>query len=131
MSTKRNAFVVMPIKKAGSPEYEHFRALFDEILKPTLEAAGFSTQRADDVQKTGAITKDIILRLAEADLVVADLTDLNPNVFYELGVRHALRGFGTVMILDELRTTDVPFDLSAYRVIKFGPSGFSMGRFMG
>lgn len=119
MSKTQSAFVVMPIKKVGSDEHQHYRALYEEILKPTLEAAGFSVQRVDDVQKTGAITKDIILRLADADLVVADLTDLNPNVFYELGVRHALRRVGTVMIIDELRTTDIPFDLSAYRVIMF------------
>jgi tetratricopeptide (TPR) repeat protein len=88
-------------------------------LKPVLEKAGFSAIRADEIQKTGAITKDIVTRLGECDLVIADLTDLNPNVFYELGVRHALRGVGTVMILDEKRTPEIPFDLSAYRVIKF------------
>lgn len=128
MAKQQTAFVIMPIKKIGSDEYQHFRSLYDEVLKPCLESCGYEARRADDVQKTGAITRDIILRLAESDLVLADLTDLNPNVFYELGVRHALRGAGTVMLLDEIRTTDVPFDLSAYRVIKFRGELNGIGR---
>jgi hypothetical protein len=128
MALNKLAFVIMPIKRPGTEEHQHFRALYDEVLKPTLESAGFVVQRADDIQKAGAISRDIILHLAEADLVVADLTDLNPNVYYELGVRHALRGTGTVMVLDELRTTDIPFDLSAYRVIKFKGELFGIGR---
>lgn len=115
---ERNCFVVMPIRKPGTPEHAHFRAVFNHI-KPIIEAQGYTAIRADDVQKSGAITKDIVTRLGESDLVIADMTDLNPNVFYELGVRHALRGVGTLMILDESRTPDLPFDLSAYRVIKF------------
>jgi len=125
---QKRAFVIMPIRKMGSDEYQYFRALYDEVLKPTLEIANFSTERADDIQKSGAIGKDIIVRLAEAELVVADLTDLNPNVFYELGVRHVLRGSGTVMIQDELKTNDIPFDLSSYRVIKFRGELNGIGR---
>jgi tetratricopeptide (TPR) repeat protein len=116
--SNRTCFVIMPIKKSGTPEHEHFKAIFN-LIKPICERRGYLVIRADDVQKSGAITKDIVTRLGESDLVIADLTDLNPNVFYELGVRHALRGRGTVMILDEARTSDIPFDLSAYRVIKF------------
>jgi len=108
----------MPIGKTGTPDHAQYRAVYHN-LKPVVEKAGYSVLRADDVQKSGAITKDIVKRLGESDLVVADLTELNPNVFYELGVRHALRGKGTVMILDDKRTPDIPFDLSAYRVIKF------------
>jgi hypothetical protein len=114
----RTCFVVMPIRKAGSPEHAHFRAIYNNI-KPAVEKFGYTVLRADEVQKSGAITKDIVTRLGESDLVIADLTDLNPNVFYELGIRHALRGRGTLMLLDENRTPDIPFDLSAYRVIKF------------
>jgi hypothetical protein len=114
----KTCFVVMPIGKAGTPEHAHFRAVFTQ-MKPTIERAGYAAIRADDIQKSGAITRDIVSRLAESDLVIADLTDLNPNVFYELGVRHALRGVGTVMIIDERRSTDIPFDLGSYRVIKY------------
>ncbi|GAA2838599.1 hypothetical protein GCM10010441_73750 [Kitasatospora paracochleata] len=113
-------FVIMPIRRDGSEEFFHFRTIYDDYVKPTVIQSGFDKViRADDVQKSGAITQDIVQRLATADLVVADLTDLNPNVYYELGVRHSLKGRGTIMILDEGRTPDIPFDLSAYRVIKF------------
>jgi tetratricopeptide (TPR) repeat protein len=109
----------MPIRREGTPEHTHFKAFYEEILKPCLVGHGYDVTRADEVGLSGAITRDIVLRLGDADLVVADLTDLNPNVFYELGVRHSLRGRGTIMIVDETRTDNIPFDLGAYRVIKF------------
>lgn len=113
-----DAFVVQPIRASQDPDHEHFRALYVRV-RNVLEARGYTCLRADDVERSGAITKEIIAHLASADLVVADLTDLNPNVYYELGVRHALRGSGTMLLLDEARTKEIPFDLSAYRVIRF------------
>ncbi|MGL5826991.1 MAG: hypothetical protein ACRCYU_19585 [Nocardioides sp.] len=124
-SNQLTAFVVMPIRKPGTQDHTHFRAIYDEYIKPRLEAHGYLVARADDIQKSGAISKDIVLRLASADLVVADLTDLNANVFYELGIRHALRSRGTIMILDEDRTPEIPFDLAAYRVHKYGTSSIA------
>lgn len=121
----KNAFVIMPIRRPGTAEHEHFRAIYTDYLRPQLEAFGYVTERADDITKSGAISKDIIVRLAESDLVIAELTDLNPNVFYELGIRHALRSRGTIMILDEHRTPEIPFDLAAYRVHKYGTSSIS------
>ena len=113
------AFVIMPILREGTEEHKLFRSIY-EYIRTTLAEDGFEVVRADEVQRSGAITADIITRLAEADLVVADLTDLNPNVFYELGVRHALRAKGTILTLDETRTQEIPFDLNAYRVVKYG-----------
>ncbi|MDY7103371.1 MAG: hypothetical protein S0880_19480 [Actinomycetota bacterium] len=90
-------------------------------MKPTVVEMGFEVLRADEVARPGAITSQIISLIAEADLVVADLTDLNPNVFYELGVRHTLKGRGTVMLVDTTRNDSLPFDLQAYRVIQYSP----------
>lgn len=109
----------MPIRKDGTDEHEHFKTLFEEYLRPLIEEHGYQVLRADSLSRGGAISRDVIIRLAEAELVIADLTDLNPNVYYELGVRHALRGRGTLMVLDMARTPDIPFDLAAYRVIQF------------
>jgi tetratricopeptide (TPR) repeat protein len=120
MASEKSCFLVMPIRKAGTEEYDHFRALRDTVLEPVLDQLGYKVTRADDITKSGAVTAEILRQLAEADLVVADLTDLNPNVFYELGIRHTLRGQGTIMIVDTNRTA-VPFDLSPYRVIEFAP----------
>jgi hypothetical protein len=114
----KKCFVIMPIRQSGTPEYRHYRALYDNVIRTTISNLGYEVKRADDYQKSGSITKEIILHLAQSDLVIADLTSLNANVFYELGVRHALRGTGTIMILDEKETT-IPFDITTYRVIKF------------
>jgi tetratricopeptide (TPR) repeat protein len=119
MAERKTCFVVMPIRKDGTSEHAHFKSLYNVVLKPTLSAAGYEVIRGDEVQDNGAITKNIVTQLAEADLVVADLTDLNPNVFYELGVRHVFRSSGTIVIVDELRTDSVPFDLTAYRVLSY------------
>src|SRR4051812_13418482 len=105
----KSCFMVMPIKKENSDEHRHYRALYEQFLKPVLESLDYEVTRADEVHKGGAVTKDVIVRLSEADLVIADITGLNPNVFYELGVRHSLRGRGTVIVVDELRTESIPF----------------------
>lgn len=117
----RVCFVIMPIRKPGTTEFEHFRTIRDTIIQPALVALGYDVVRADDINQVGAITADIIERLAGSELVVADLTDLNPNVFYELGVRHVLRKKGTIMLVDETRS-EIPFDLAPYRVIKYQPT---------
>ncbi|MDQ0762719.1 tetratricopeptide repeat protein [Streptomyces canus] len=120
MAGTKNCFVIMPIRKPGTEEYEHYRALRDTVIEPVIKELGYKVTRADDVAKGGAITADIVRRLTTADLVVADLTDLNANVFYELGIRHALRGQGTVMMVDTEKST-IPFDLKPYRIIEFSP----------
>jgi hypothetical protein len=113
-------FVIMPIRKEGTEEFQYFRALHDTVITPALKELGYQVTRADDVAALGSIAADVVKRLAIADIVIADLSDLNANVFYELGIRHALRGQGTIMIVDTSRT-DVPFDLKPYRVIEFTP----------
>ena len=118
-SGTKSAFVIMPIRTEGTPEHSHFRALYDYTIKPTVTASGYQVTRSDEINKAGSITKDIIARIGAADLVVADLTDLNPNVFWELGVRHTLLAHGTIALIDETRTESIPFDLSPYRVIKY------------
>jgi tetratricopeptide (TPR) repeat protein len=118
-SSSPTCFVAMPIRMAGTEEHAHFLAIYEQGIKPAVLAAGYTIIRADEVQIAGAITKDVVRWLSDADLVVADLTDQNPNVFYELGVRHSLRASGTVMTRDVSRTPDIPFDLSAYRVLSY------------
>lgn len=111
-------FVAMPIKKIGTEEYKHFLAIY-EIIADAIQDCGLRAIRADKVSNPGNINKDLIMRLAEAELVVADLTDANANVFYEIGIRHALRRSGTLLLLDRSRTKDIPFDLGQYRVIEY------------
>ena len=116
----RECFVIMPI---GSGEvYQMYRNRYEHMIQPAIEGIRVNDQqiyrsiRADFVTQTGSITRDLLSRLYRSDAVLADLTDLNPNVFYELGVRHALRA-GTILIA--LKGTKPPFDVGDLRVISY------------
>ena len=87
----------------------HFNRIYEELLKPALEEAGFEVFRADEEKRAGDIRTDMFQELLAADLVVADLTLDNPNVWYELGVRHALRERGVVLVQGPRSTN--PFDI--------------------
>jgi len=100
------AFVLMPFGEAFDPVYSG-------LLEPALAAAGYEVTRADSVIDQQNVLRDIVTGIERADLVVADLTGLNPNVFYELGIAHGL-GIATILITQAL--DEVPFELRAYRV---------------
>lgn len=111
------AFVIMPIGENGTEDAKAFETLYHTFLERPLKELGYAVTRADKVPKSGSIFKDIIRRLIEADLVVADLTSLNPNVMLELGIRYAAKKSGTILICDRAKTPTLPFDLKDYRTI--------------
>lgn len=86
--------------------------VFEGLIRPALEDAGFAVTRADLSNNQQQILKDIVNELARADLVVVDVTGLNGNVMYELGLAHAM-GRRTVMITQDI--SELPFDLRSYR----------------
>ena len=96
----------------------HFNRIYAELLKPALEEAGFEVFRADEEERAGDIRTDMFQELLAADLVVADLTLDNPNVWYELGVRHALRERGVVLVQGPRSTS--PFDIYTDRKLHYG-----------
>ena len=102
-----SAFVVMQFT-------EQFNELFDEVILPVCESLEITANRASDIYRPGAILQDIHQQLDESYVVIAEITTRNANVFYELGYSHALRK--PVILLAE-RGTDLPFDVSGYRVI--------------
>jgi tetratricopeptide repeat protein len=122
------AFVVMPfdrkptgITAPGVPVEVDFDALWAKVYKPLLEQAGYQAVRAD--RDVGALViNDMIQRLAIADLVVADITLPNANVYYEVGVRHAARRAGCVLLAADWA---VPvFDVVQMRRLRFAlPEG--------
>jgi tetratricopeptide (TPR) repeat protein len=114
-----HAFVAMPFgtKPGADGQAIDFDRIFSELLKPALVAAGFDVFRADQEKHAGDILSDMYRELLVADLVVADLTLDNPNVWYELGVRHALRSRG-VMLVQGPRPTQ-PFDLYTDRKLSY------------
>jgi nucleoside 2-deoxyribosyltransferase len=122
-------FVIMPF---GNPEIDakkatEFDHVYNEWIKPAVESicifppdGNLQCLRADEDQRSGQIIMHIIEQLHSADIVIADLSGRNANVFYELGVRHAL-GKKTILITDDLE--NIPFDLRGLRAIdyKFDP----------
>ena len=84
---KLHAFVAMPFGSKPGPDGQviNFNQVYDELIKPALEAAGLEVIRADEEERAGDIRTDMFQELLIADLVVADLTLPNPNVWYELG----------------------------------------------
>jgi tetratricopeptide (TPR) repeat protein len=95
-----------------------FNRIYRELIAPSVEAAGLSAFRADEERRAGDIRADMFQELLLADLVVADLTIDNPNVWYELGVRHALRARGVVLICGGHATT--AFDVYTERKLRYG-----------
>jgi hypothetical protein len=110
-------FVVGPIGNEESEERIHADWLLEGIIAPVLaEFSGFIIGRADKDARPGLIDAQLIERLLTADLVIADLSLLNPNVFYEIGIRHMTQ---KPIIHMQLATERPPFDVSLYRAIKF------------
>jgi len=104
-----SCFVIMPF---GG----WFDDYFESIYKPALEEAGLRVNRADDLYRPSTIVNDIWTYTQSAKLILADLSNKNPNVFYELGLAHALAK-PAILITESIE--DVPFDLRALRVIEY------------
>jgi hypothetical protein len=108
-------FVIGPIGEAGSETRIHADWLLEGIIKPILgDELGYEVKRADEDARPGVITDRLISDIMLADLVVADLTDLNPNVFWELGVRDAVLKDVILLARDG---TKLPFDNAPNRAI--------------
>ena len=116
---KLHAFVAMPFGTKPDPDGKpiDFNRIYDELLRPALERVGLDVIRADEEQRAGDIRVDMFQELLMADLVLVDLTLDNPNVWYELGVRHALRARGVVLTLGPRGTK--PFDIYTDRKLGY------------
>ncbi|KAF0100684.1 MAG: hypothetical protein FD187_1603 [bacterium] len=109
-----HVFVAMPYGRKQDIEFD---AVYADYLKPALEEAGFQVFRADEERRAGDIRTDMFQELLLADLVVVDLSIDNPNVWYELGVRHALRARG-VLLVQSARAYQ-PFDVYTERKLRY------------
>lgn len=113
---KNSCFVITPIGDADSLQRKHADRVWEHVLKPVFDEAGYDLIRADKMRDPGQITEAIFKAISESDVCVADLSFLNPNVMYELGVRHCLR-LPTIQIKSE--STPNPFDTKNQRTIDF------------
>ena len=124
MTAKALCFVDMPFGRksdlASGVEID-FDQIYQTAIKPAIEAVGLEVLRGDEEASGGIIHAAMFARLLLAEYVVADLTLANPNVFYELGIRHAARPFTTVPIF--ATTHALPFDVALIRGVPYQLEG--------
>ena len=111
MNNRNRAFVLMPFSQP-------FDSYYSAIFKPALESAGFDVLRADDIYTPRPVMLDIRDSIMASDIILCEMTGRNPNVFYELGLAHAV---GKPAILLSTTEEDIPFDLRHIRVIYYEP----------
>lgn len=112
---KEICFVVTPIGSEGSETRLRADKVLRHIIEPVVEEFEYEPVRADQISNPGIITHQVIQHLLHAPLVVADLTEGNPNVFYELGIRHMTRK--PVVSIVEVGER-IPFDVSQSRAVQ-------------
>lgn len=114
-------FIISPIGKEGTENYNRFKEVLDYVIKPAIESSSMKLRiiRADSINRTGSFINDILQYIYSSFIVIVDLTEQNPNVFYELGVRHSLSP-RTILIAQNL--DDIPSDLREYRTIIYNTS---------
>ena len=91
MAHEKACFVIAPIGDPESDTRKRSDQVLRHVIKPAATTCGYTAIRADEIDKPGMITSQVIQHVVSDPLVVADLTERNPNVFYELAIRHALR----------------------------------------
>ncbi len=111
---KKGCFVISPIGPEGSDIRRRADQVLRHIISPAVNGDDFETIRADQISEPGMITTQVIQHIIEDPLVIADLTGSNPNVFYELAIRHAIRK-PLVQIIQ--KDEKIPFDVAGMRTI--------------
>lgn len=111
---QKKCFVISPIGEEGSETRERSDQILNHIITPAVSPFGYALVRADNIDRPGLITSQVIQHVLEAPLVIADLTGHNPNVFYELAIRH-VTGKPFIQIIQE--GEQIPFDIGSMRTI--------------
>lgn len=108
LPVKPKAFIVMQFSN-------DYNELYEEVIKPVCESHGLDCYRADEFYTSTPILADIITSIKESSIIIADITENNPNVFYELGYAHAVAK--PTILLSERKRDKLPFDISSFRTI--------------
>jgi hypothetical protein len=111
---KKHCFVISPIGEVDSDVRKRSDQVLKHIIGPAVEHCGYETIRADLISEPGLITTQIIQHIIEDPLVVADLSSKNPNVYYELALRHAIK---RPLIQLIAKGEPLPFDVAGMRTI--------------
>jgi len=110
----KNCFVIAPIGEPDSETRKRSDLVLKHVIRPAVQSCGYKAIRADEIDKPGIITSQVIQHVVNDPLVVADLTERNPNVFYELAIRHALKNPFVQIIKKGER---IPFDVAGTRTV--------------
>lgn len=125
---RQTCFVDMPFGRKTDPKTGieiDFDQVYAQGIEPAVEAAGLQCIRGDREETGGIIHTAMFARLLMAEFVIADMTTANPNVFYELGVRHAARPYTTIALFATLGAP--PFDVNMVRAIPYELSEGRLG----
>ena len=114
MSDKKICFVIAPIGEEESEIRKRSDQVLKYIIEPAVNEYGYNPIRADQISEPGLITSQMIQHIIDSPLVIADLTGRNPNVFYELAIRHAIRK-PLIQIIE--KGEQIPFDVAGTRTI--------------
>lgn len=118
-SEQKTCFIIMPIADHPSYENGHFNRIYEFLIKPACEKAGYKAIRADDSKASHMIMFDILKKIVKCDMAICDLSTKNANVFYELGLRQAFNK-KTILITDGKEKA--PFDISGFRYVQYSPA---------
>ena len=122
-SVMKKCFVVSPIGDAGTDIRKNADQLYQHIIKPVCEKCGFAAQRVDEFNTSNSITQEILDALNDYDLVIADLTGHNPNVFFEIGYRTKSQ---KPIIHLKRKDETIPFDVSSMRTFEYDLTDLDM-----
>jgi copper chaperone CopZ len=114
MSSRKTCFVIAPIGEPDSDTRKRSDQVLKHVITPAVKECGYEPVRADQISEPGIITSQVIQHIVDDPLVIADLTERNPNVFYELAVRHAIRK----PLIQLIKKGEImPFDVAGTRTI--------------
>ena len=114
MEKDKICFVIAPIGDENSETRKRSDQVLKHVIKPAASDCGYKAIRADEISEPGMITSQVIQHVVEDPLVIADLTDRNPNVFYELALRHTIKK----PLVQLIRKGDnIPFDVAGMRTV--------------
>lgn len=113
---KKTCFIITPIGKINSAIRRKIDGLISEVISPVMNELDYEIEVSHKISESGLMTKAIIQRVYNSDLVIANLTGNNPNVMYEVALRHA-SAKPIIHITEDIH--DLPFDISNQRTIEY------------